>query len=80
MWLVPVLLWVDEILHHLRSPGLIRFPCKYQQTMVCHGFRVVQHFAHPQYVPFFDSQQELTLFFSLGRGPPPFHVEQTRSH
>ena len=30
----PLLLWMDEILHHLRSPGMIRFPCNYQQQMV----------------------------------------------
>ena len=29
---------MDEILHHLRNPGRIRFPCKYQQTLVSHGF------------------------------------------
>ena len=42
---------MDEILHHLRNPGMIRFPCKYQQTMVStfnHGFQVVQDFVHPQ--------------------------------
>ena len=33
-----ILVWMDEILHHLRNPGRIRFPCKYQQTMVSHGF------------------------------------------
>ena len=29
-----VILWVDEILNHLRNPGMIVFPCKGQQTMV----------------------------------------------
>ena len=28
-----LLLWVDEILHHLRNARMIRFPCKYQQTL-----------------------------------------------
>ena len=27
------LLWMDKILHHLRIPGMIRFPRKYQQTL-----------------------------------------------
>ena len=31
--LVPLLiLWMDEILHHLRNPGMICFPCKYPQN------------------------------------------------
>ena len=34
--------------HHPRNPGMIRFPCKYQQTMVSHGFNLVQDFVHPQ--------------------------------
>ena len=32
----------------VQKPGMIRFPCKYQQTMVSHGFKVVQDFVHPQ--------------------------------
>ena len=28
---VPIL-WMDKILHQLRNPGLIRFPCKYQRA------------------------------------------------
>ena len=36
--------------HHLRSRGMIRFPCNYQQTMVSHGFKVVQDFVIPQYL------------------------------
>ena len=43
-----VLLWMDEMPHHLRNPGMM-IPCKYQQTMVAHGFQVVQAFVHPQY-------------------------------
>ena len=35
--------------HHLRNPRTIRFPCKYQQTMVSDGFKVVQDFVQPQY-------------------------------
>ena len=27
-----------------------RFPCKYQQPVVCYGFKVVQDFVHPQYL------------------------------
>ena len=42
------LLWMDEILHHLRNPGMM-LPCKYQQTMVSLGFKAVQDFVHPQY-------------------------------
>ena len=31
---------MDEIRfsHHLRHPGMIRFPCKHPQTMLSHGF------------------------------------------
>ena len=43
------ILWMDEFLHHLRIPGIIRFPFKNQQIMVSHGFKVVQDFVHPQY-------------------------------
>ena len=43
-----LLLWMDEILHHLRNPGMM-LPCKYQQTMVSLGFKAVQDFVHPQY-------------------------------
>ena len=28
--------------HHLRNPRMIRFICKYQRTMVSHGFKVVR--------------------------------------
>ena len=47
----PVVLWMvaKSISHHLKNPGRIRFPGKYQQTMVSHGFKVVQDFVHPQY-------------------------------
>ena len=38
-----VLLWMDEVLHHLQNP-------KYQRTLVCYGFKVVQELVHPQYV------------------------------
>ena len=38
---------MDKILH-LRDPGRT-IPCEYQETMVSHGFRVVQDFVHPQY-------------------------------
>ena len=41
------ILWIDEILHHLRMPGMM-IPCKYQQTMVSLGFEAVQDFVHPQ--------------------------------
>ena len=41
---------MDEILPHLRNPGMIRFPCKYQQRMVSHGFKAMQDFVHPLYV------------------------------
>ena len=46
------LLWMDEILHHLRNPAMM-IPCKYQQTMPSYGFKVVQDFVHPQYQPQF---------------------------
>ena len=31
-----------SILHHLRNHRMIRFPCKYQQSMVSHGLKEVQ--------------------------------------
>ena len=40
------LLWMDEILHHLRNPGMM---IPLQQTMVSHGFKVVQDFVHSEY-------------------------------
>ena len=41
------ILWMDEICsHHLRNPGMIRFPCECQRTTVSHGFKVVQEFVH----------------------------------
>ena len=43
-----MLLWMDEILHRLKKLWG-DFPCKYQQTMACYGFKVVQIFVHPQY-------------------------------
>ena len=33
------ILWMDGILHHVRNPGMIGFPCKYQQIMVSYGFQ-----------------------------------------
>ena len=28
------ILWLDKILQHLRNPGMSRFPCNYQQTLM----------------------------------------------
>ena len=43
------LLWMNEILHHLRSFGMMIPQRSYQRTMVSNGFKVVQDFVHPQY-------------------------------
>ena len=43
-----MVLWMDETLHHLRNPG--KFPCKYQQTTVSHGFKVVRNGFRPSTV------------------------------
>ena len=42
---------MDEFLHHPRNPTMIRFSCKFQPTMVFHGFQVVRNGFrnHPQY-------------------------------
>ena len=40
---------------------MIRFPCKYQRTMVSIGFKVVQDFVHPQTPPF----GELELYICI---------------
>ena len=37
----PPILWMDEILHHLRNPGMIRFPCKYQANGMVPRLKVV---------------------------------------
>ena len=37
------ILWMDETLNHLRNPAMIRFPGKYQQTMVPHRLKVVRN-------------------------------------
>ena len=39
-------------LHHRRNPGMIRFPCKNQQTIVSPGVQVVQDCVHPQWGSF----------------------------
>ena len=42
-----MVLWMDEILHHLRNRGV---PCKYQRTMAAHNFQVVRNgFCPSQY-------------------------------
>ena len=38
----------NEVLQHLRNPGMIPFPCKCQGTAAFPGF-TVQDFVHPQY-------------------------------
>ena len=46
-----VIPWMGEIQksHHLRNPGMIRFPGKYQQNNgFNHGFQAGQDFVHPQ--------------------------------
>ena len=70
------ILWMDEI--HFAPPkkpsGMSRFPCKYQQAMASHGFKVVQDFVHPQYVPQLGSHlgytENIRLWLSKPRGSP----------
>ena len=43
------ILWMDEILLHLRNPAMIDPLVNTEQNMVSHGFKAVQDFVHPQY-------------------------------
>ena len=54
-----VILWMDEILHHLRNPGMIRFPCKYQRT-----------FWFPPWFHFVVREADFTSIHSIGIGIP----------
>ena len=40
---------MNEILYHLRNPGMIDPLVNTEQKMVSHGFKAVQDFVHPQY-------------------------------
>ena len=40
--------WTKSISHHQRNPGML-VPRKYQPSLACHGFQVVQDFVHPQH-------------------------------
>ena len=44
LWMVAKSIW-----HHLRKPGMIRFPCKYQQAMVSHDSFLGAGFIHPHH-------------------------------
>ena len=43
------ILWMDEILHHLRNPGMIDPLVNTKPKTVSSGFNSVQDFVHPQY-------------------------------
>ena len=46
-YLQEVILWMDEIVHQLRNPGMM-IPLQIPTENGCHGFKVVQDFVHPQ--------------------------------
>ena len=47
-WESPEVLWMDELLHHLRNPGMM-IPLQIPTMFVFFSVNVLQHFVHPQY-------------------------------